>query len=86
MTPEKHGDASSSRAMMADENAQLLREAGDMSPDLTMNSIVEVSNWPATAAVRPHPGVWRNLQHVPMYAQQQQHTCTKFLENFQKES
>lgn len=43
VTPEKHVATSSSRATTEDENAQLLREAGDMSPDLTMHSIVEVS-------------------------------------------
>ena len=43
VTPEKLVDTSSSGAMTEDESAQLLREAGDMSPDLTMKSIVEVS-------------------------------------------
>lgn len=43
VTPEKHAPTPSSRAMKEDENAELLREAGDMSPDLTMKSIVEVS-------------------------------------------
>lgn len=45
MTPEKYVVTSTGGATMADdeENAQLLREAGDLSPDVTMKGIVEVS-------------------------------------------
>ncbi len=45
VTPEKYVVTSSGGATMADdeENAQLLREAGDLSPDMTMKGIVEVS-------------------------------------------
>lgn len=54
VTPEKHVAPSSSGAIVEEESAQLLRDAGDMSPDLTMNSIVEVSF--ARSALPQQPG------------------------------